>query len=70
MTIEEVVRNDLTPEKARIKSLQGGVERARQALCSLSGIVSAGAESWNGNGRPIRQMLLLFYISSLRLSPN
>jgi len=39
MTIEEIVREciretvkPLTPEKARIKSLQGGVERARQAL--------------------------------------
>ena len=41
MTIEEIVREyiretvkPLTPEKARIKSLQGGVERARQALQS------------------------------------
>ena len=41
MTIEEVVRDyiretvkPLTPEKARIKSLQSGVERARQALQS------------------------------------
>ena len=41
MTIEEVVQDyiretvkPLTPEKARIKSLQSGVERARQALQS------------------------------------
>jgi hypothetical protein len=41
MTIEEIVREyiretvkPLTPEKARIKSLQGGVERTRQALQS------------------------------------
>ena len=41
MTIEEIVREyiretvkPLTPEKASIKSLQGGVERARQALQS------------------------------------